>query len=135
MRGLPGVMALDAGHWLANVSIPMSPMAKLIYFRLTVPEDAASVKLLVDQIHGTDDYPQYLHPQIVFHALYHRGCAPAEISRTLPDDQVLLMFWSTPGAEPHVILNLRGVNHQVNQNVFRVAKVFLYASMMRADSS
>lgn len=43
---------LAPGVWTETLTIPVSSMPTLEYFRLEVPEDAAGVKLMVDQLEG-----------------------------------------------------------------------------------
>mmetsp|Transcript_30869 Transcript_30869/g.87336 ORF Transcript_30869/g.87336 Transcript_30869/m.87336 type:complete len:1574 (-) Transcript_30869:98-4819(-) len=52
---VPEVVALSPGVWSDEVQIAANPVAHMRYFQIFVPEDAVSVKLMVDQVQGLVD--------------------------------------------------------------------------------
>eukprot|EP00873_Tetraselmis_striata_P009453 jgi/Tetstr1/429717/TSEL_019612.t1 len=77
LPAVPPMRLLAPGVWTETLTIPVSSMPTLEYFRLEVPEDAAGVKLMVDQLEGNVDILLNPYGGAPCHEKFH-GCQPEE---------------------------------------------------------
>lgn len=82
LPSLPPIRFLDIDTWTEPITISQRPVDALTYFHVEIPEDAAGVKLMVDQLAGG----ALRNPLCVMHHSPHAADMLAARFSHLPQD-------------------------------------------------